>query len=86
SASRVMVDITDDRHLRAAGQIREWLATYQKNEDLIAIGAYNQGANPKIDKAIQMQSRIESFLRQGRNEIAGYGSSLEQLFELTELE
>jgi len=86
SASRVMVDITDERHLRAAGQIREWLATYQKNEDLIAIGAYNQGANPKIDKAIQMQSRIETFLRQGRNEISGYGESLEQLFELTELE
>jgi flagellum-specific ATP synthase len=86
SASRVMVDIADERHLRAAGQIREWLATYQKNEDLIAIGAYNQGANPKIDQAIQMQSRIESFLRQGRNEIANFGDSLEQLFGLTELE
>lgn len=86
SASRVMVDITDDRHQRAAGQIREWMATYQKNEDLISIGAYNQGTNPKIDKAIQMQSRIDKFLRQGRNEVANFGESTEQLFELTELE
>lgn len=86
SASRVMVDITDDRHQRAAGQIREWMATYQKNEDLISIGAYNQGSNPKIDKAIHMQARIEKFLRQGRNEVAHFGESAEQLFELTELE
>ncbi|MBM3383288.1 MAG: FliI/YscN family ATPase [Betaproteobacteria bacterium] len=86
SASRVMVDITDDRHRNAAGQIREWMATYQKNEDLINIGAYNQGTNPKIDKAIQMQSRIDSFLSQGRNEISNYSESLERLFELTELE
>lgn len=86
SASRVMVDISDERHQRAAGQIREWMATYQKNEDLISIGAYNQGANPKIDKAIQMQPRIEEFLRQGRNQNATFNESLENLFELTELE
>jgi flagellum-specific ATP synthase len=86
SASRVMVDITDDRHQRSAGQIREWMATYQKNEDLISIGAYNQGSNPKIDKAIHMQARIEKFLRQGRNEVSNFGESTEQLFELTELE
>ena len=81
-----MVDITDDRHQRSAGQIREWMATYQKNEDLISIGAYNQGSNPKIDKAIHMQARIEKFLRQGRNEVSNFGESTEQLFELTELE
>lgn len=86
SASRVMVDITDERHQKAAGLIREWLAIYQKNEDLISIGAYNQGANPKIDKAIQMQSRIEEFLRQGRNENSMFQLSKQQLFELTELE
>jgi flagellum-specific ATP synthase len=86
SASRVMVDITDDRHQRSAGQIREWMATYQKNEDLISIGAYNQGSNPKIDQAIHMQARIEKFLRQGRNEVSNFGESTEQLFELTELE
>ena len=40
----------------------------------------------KIDKAIQMQSRIDKFLRQGRNEVANFGESTEQLFELTELE
>jgi flagellum-specific ATP synthase len=81
-----MIDITDERQQRAAGQVREWMATYQKNEDLISIGAYNQGANPKIDKAIQMQAQIEKFLRQGRNEIASFSDSSESLFELTERE
>ncbi|MEN9825829.1 MAG: FliI/YscN family ATPase [Pseudomonadota bacterium] len=86
SASRVMIDITDKRHQMAASNLRELMATYQKNEDLISIGAYNQGANPKIDRAIQMQPRIEKFLRQGRNEMSAFNDSLQELYELVELE
>jgi flagellum-specific ATP synthase len=86
SASRVMIDVTDQRHLSAAGALRELMATYQKNEDLISIGAYNQGANPKIDRAIAMQAKIEKFLRQGRNEKSEFNESLQGLYELTEIE
>jgi flagellum-specific ATP synthase len=86
SASRVMIDVADQRHLNAAGSVREWMATYQKNEDLISIGAYNQGANPKIDRAIAMQGKIEDYLRQGRNEKSDYSESLQKLYELAELE
>jgi flagellum-specific ATP synthase len=86
SASRVMIDITDKRHQMAASNLRELMATYQKNEDLISIGAYNQGANPKIDRAIQMQPRIEKFLRQGRNEMSAFNDSLQEIYELVELE
>jgi flagellum-specific ATP synthase len=86
SASRVMVDITDQRHQGAASRLRELMAVYQKNEDLISIGAYNQGSNPKIDRAIQMQPRIDEFLRQGRNEIAAFHDSLQELYSLVEIE
>lgn len=82
SASRVMVDIVDGRHRQAAGIIREMMAIYQKNEDLISIGAYNRGSNPKIDQAIAMQPHIEDFLRQDRLDKASYGESLENLLTL----
>lgn len=86
SASRVMVDITDQRHQRAVSVLRDLMATYHKNEDLISIGAYNPGANPQIDRAIQMQPQIEKFLRQGRNEISSFTDSLQALYELVEIE
>jgi len=86
SASRVMIDVTESRHQAAASVLRDLMATYQKNEDLISIGAYNQGANPKIDRAIAMQSKIEKFLRQGRNELSEYPNSVQELYELAELE
>jgi flagellar biosynthesis/type III secretory pathway ATPase len=86
SASRVMVDITEQQHQTAVSQLRDLMATYQKNEDLISIGAYNQGANPKIDRAIRMQPKIEEFLRQGRNEKSSFVDSLQSLHNLLETE
>lgn len=86
SASRVMVDITEQEHQSAVSQLRDLMATYQKNEDLISIGAYNQGANPKIDRAIRMQPKIEEFLRQGRNEKSSFVDSLQSLHNLLESE
>ncbi len=64
SASRVMRAVIDDDHLRWSGLMREWMALYQQAEDLINIGAYVKGANPKIDQAILVNDRIQSFLRQ----------------------
>ena len=82
SASRVMVDIADSRHLKAAGMLRELMATYQKSEDAINFGAYHAGTNPKLDKAILMMPHIENFLRQERDEKASYEESLDSLLAL----
>jgi flagellum-specific ATP synthase len=77
SLSRVMVEITDDSHREAAGKLRDVLATYAEAEDLINIGAYNHGSNPKIDYAIEKIEAVNHFLRQGVQE----RSSLEQAIE-----
>jgi flagellum-specific ATP synthase len=85
SASRVMVDIVDKNHQEASYRLRELMAIYEKNEDLIAIGAYIPGSNPKIDLAIQMHARIEKYLRQGRDDRSSFDESKRELLELVGL-
>ena len=51
-----------------AGRIRDLIATYREAEDLINIGAYAKGSNPKIDEAIAKNQAITAFLKQGKNE------------------
>jgi flagellum-specific ATP synthase len=76
SISRVMEDITDLDHKHHAGRIKEALATHRKAEDLINIGAYAAGSNPKIDYAIKMIDPINSFLQQGINEETSFEESI----------
>lgn len=68
SVSRVMTEIVPTDHLRAAGALRETLATYREARDLINIGAYAAGSNPAIDRAIGRIDAVNHFLRQGVNE------------------
>jgi len=64
SISRVMPEVTSKEHRNAAGVIRNLLAVFKKNEDLINIGAYVKGSDPKCDKAIAMMDKINGFLQQ----------------------
>ncbi len=64
SASRVMKAVSTSEHVRMAQKLREILATYRDAEDLINVGAYKVGANPKIDKAIKVIDQVNEFLRQ----------------------
>jgi flagellum-specific ATP synthase len=68
SISRVMIDIVSDKHYSDARNIIDLLSTYQDVEDLIHVGAYNEGSNEKIDRAIRLMPAISSFLRQGMGE------------------
>ena len=79
SISRVMNDITPTEHQKNAGKIRDLMAIYAKNEDLINVGGYQLGTNQRIDQALQMQVKIENFLRQDRSERCGYEASLHDL-------
>lgn len=83
SASRVMLDITTEKHLKEVGILKDLLAEFQKNEDLIKIGAYNSGMNPKLDKAMNLLPRIEAFLKQDRMVVCNFNDSLNSLHELT---
>jgi len=64
SVSRVMKDIVSDEHIYSAENIKRLLAAYRDAEDLINIGAYQQGTNPLIDKSIEFNSEIETFTKQ----------------------
>jgi len=79
SASRVMRDIISPRHLELAGKARNVLATYSEAEDLINIGAYARGSNPKIDYAVSKIDAINTFLRQNFDETSSLKQTLEAL-------
>lgn len=64
SKSRVMVDIMPPEHMQNVQQVLEWLATYQRVEMLLNIGAYTRGTNPQIDEAIAVHPHIMGLLRQ----------------------
>ncbi len=79
STSRVMRDVIPPRHLELAGKAREVLASYDEAEDLINIGAYVKGSNPKIDYAINKIDAINDFLKQDYSQTSTLGESLEHL-------
>nr|WP_245197049.1 FliI/YscN family ATPase [Sphingomonas jejuensis] len=68
SVSRVMTDIADKPHVRAARVLRRHLATYEENRDLILMGAYRGGADPAIDKALACHPAIMDYIRQDEDE------------------
>ncbi|MDH5299649.1 MAG: FliI/YscN family ATPase, partial [Desulfobulbaceae bacterium] len=68
SVSRCMTDVMAKEHMRKARRFLETLAIYRRSEDLINIGAYARGSNPKIDNAIQMIDRLNSYLQQAVDE------------------
>ncbi len=84
SASRVMRSIVDEDHMNAALKLRELLAVYKDAEDLINIGAYKQGANPKIDKAVKLIDSVNVFLKQRLEEPSSFSESIGILKSITD--
>ncbi|MBE5994721.1 MAG: FliI/YscN family ATPase, partial [Paenibacillaceae bacterium] len=79
SISRLMTNIVSEEHRKMASEIRDILSLYEKNEDLISIGAYKSGTNPKLDVAIAKIEKINKFLCQGINENDSYEEILEKM-------
>jgi flagellum-specific ATP synthase len=79
STSRVMRSVSSPEQMAWAGQLREWMAIYAQAEDLINIGAYVKGTSPKIDQAVHVHDKIETFLRQGIEERGSYADTLGHL-------
>jgi flagellum-specific ATP synthase len=84
SISRVMDDIIDSDQRRYANKFKETLATYRKAEDLINIGAYVAGSNPKIDYAIKMIDSIHRYLKQDIDATTNFEESISQMVQLFE--
>ncbi len=79
SISRLMVELVDENHRQMASRLRDILSTYNQNADLVSIGAYKAGTNPKLDFALTKIDKINEFLMQGTREAFSYEECLEQL-------
>jgi flagellum-specific ATP synthase len=79
SVSRLMPDITTSEHRRAATRVREILSTYRQSEDLISIGAYARGSNPKIDDAITNIDGVNAFLTQPASMASSWDDTMQAL-------
>lgn len=84
SVSRIREDVTDPDHQEASGKLKEVLATYRDSEDLINIGAYEEGSNPEIDYALNHIEEVRSFLQQGIFESTNYEEAVGTLTEIFE--
>lgn len=82
SVSRVVSEVCDDNHQRWAARLRELLAAYRDNEDLINIGAYVPGSSREVDTAIQSMPEFNRFLRQGLKETATFAETVHGLSQL----
>lgn len=82
SISRVMPEIVDTRHSNMARELRRMYSLYQQNKDLISVGAYQRGADPRIDQAIERQPAILNYLQQGMKEAVNMESSIKELEKL----
>ena len=85
SISRVMNNIASKEHKNAAGIIRNLIAQYRKNEDLINIGAYAKGSDKNVDKAIELIDVIDEFLKQGADFKADFDEIVDELIKISNL-
>lgn len=82
SVSRLASAISTPEQKRAAQLIRQAMATYDRSEDLINLGAYVSGSNPQLDQAIQLRPRVSAFLRQPPEEFTPLEETLKRMQEL----
>lgn len=79
SVSRLMTNLVKEDHKKAAAKLREVLARYTEAEDLINIGAYVKGSNPKIDYALSKIDQVNEFLKQGTFEKVDFDQLVKRL-------
>jgi flagellum-specific ATP synthase len=82
SVSRVALDVMSDEHRDAARRVREHLAVLHEARELLAVGAYRPGAQPRLDAALLLRERIAAYLRQGIDDPAPFEETMRGLCEL----
>ncbi len=84
SVSRVMNEIIGDDHRRQVMRFRQLYSNYRKNRDLISVGAYAKGSDPRIDEAIRFWPQLTRFLQQDMNERVTFQQGLRGLADVLE--
>jgi flagellum-specific ATP synthase len=82
SVSRVSNTVCPPAQQALAQDVRETLAVYRRAADLIDIGAYKEGANPKVDRAVRLKPSLDSFLRQTMDDSTPWSESVAALEEI----
>jgi flagellum-specific ATP synthase len=77
SLSRLMPALASREHLAHAAKLRDLLAAWREGRDLVEIGAYKQGTNPRLDQALRFLPAIQTFLRQAQTDTTPLGETLE---------
>ncbi len=84
SVSRAMINITGETHRALAQRFKQLYGDYEQNRDLISVGAYQRGSDPRVDEAMEYRDRLNDFLRQDfrRSETLDHSiAELQALFE-----
>ncbi len=84
SVSRLMPEVVAPDALQAAGKLRRLLAAHDRTRDLISIGAYENGSDPDVDKALERMEAIKGFLQQDFQEQSSLEEALNGLQNLVE--
>ncbi len=82
SISRLMPDLAQGLHRECAMRFIDTYSTYKKFEDMISLGAYKEGSNPRVDYAIKMYDSMRSYIRQDMNEQRDLADSIQDLILL----
>lgn len=83
SISRIMSNIAQPEHKKAAGLIRQMMSVHQENQDLLSIGAYKSGSNPQLDTAIKHIDAINQLLRQAVDNKVAFADTVSNMIEIT---
>ena len=82
SISRLMSAIASQPHKEAAAKLRKIMAMYRENKDLIDVGMYQPGTNPKLDIAIEMMPKINAFLQQRTTDSVNMQNTIDTLINM----
>ena len=82
SISRLFTEIVTEEHKQAAYKMRKLMALYRENKDLIDVGMYNAGSNPKLDIAIELMPQINAFLQQRISDSVSMESTISTLISM----
>lgn len=82
SLSRLMPQVASEKHMEKAKALRALLASYRQSEDIIRIGAYQKGADPILDKAVEVLPKLNKFLQQRPADLVSYSDVIKALDEV----
>ncbi|MDR1327159.1 MAG: FliI/YscN family ATPase [Heliobacteriaceae bacterium] len=82
SISRLMSSIATSEHKDAAAKMRKIMAMYRENKDLIDVGMYQPGTNPKLDIAIDMMPKVNAFLQQRTSDSVSMDNTINTLVDM----